>query len=309
MSRRKYRLKIGAGEQMNVSPRMRATIEALFVTLLWSSSYVLTKIGLYDVPPLTLVGFRYLIASLILLPIAISRGEHRTISGVVWLRLGLLGLLGYTVAQGLQGVGLYYLPSVSVTLILNFTPILVLLLDRAVTGGTPRRDQVAGMTLVLLAASLFFSDQLIEYNLLGFIFTFISGIGWAGYMVVGKVLFQASEISALGNTAFSMTLGTVFISSSAYFIEGVSFIPLSGWLVIIWLGVVNTALAFFLWNHALETIEAFELSVLQNTMLIQITILSFVFLGETLHPVKYIYLALVFIGVYVVQSRRSPGTV
>ncbi len=143
---------------MNVSSRMRATIEALLVTFMWSSSYVLTKIGLYDVPPLTLVGFRYLIASLILLPLAISRGEHRTISGHALWRLGLLGLLGYTVAQGLQCVGLYYLPSISVTLILNFTPILVLLLNRVVTGGTPRRDQVAGMTLVILAASLFFSD-------------------------------------------------------------------------------------------------------------------------------------------------------
>ena len=294
---------------MKVSSRMRATIEALLVTSLWSSSYILTKIGLYDIPPLTLVGFRYLIASLILLPIAISRGEQRRISRDAWWKLGLLGLLGYTIAQGLQCVGLYYLPSISVTLILNFTPILVLLLDRVIAGSTPHRDQIAGMALVLLAASLFFSDQLIEYNILGFIFTFISGIGWAGYMVAGKVLFQASEISALGNTAFSMTMGTVLLSSSAYFIEGVNLIPISGWLVIIWLGVINTALAFFLWNHALETLEAFELSVLQNTMLIQITILSFLFLGETLHPVKYIYLVLVFIGVYVVQTRRGPEAV
>jgi drug/metabolite transporter (DMT)-like permease len=294
---------------MNVTPRMRATFEALLVTLLWSSSYVLTKIGLSDVPPLTLVGFRYLIASLILLPIAIRKGEHRTISRNSWWKLGLLGLLGYTIAQGLQCVGLYYLPSVSVTLILNFTPILVLVLNRVVSGGIPRKDQLAGMTLVLLAASLFFRDQIIEYNLQGFVFTFISGIGWAGYMVAGKILFKSTEVSALGNTAFSMAMGTALLSSSAYFIEGVRLISIPGWLIIIWLGVVNTALAFFLWNHALETLEAFELSVLQNTMLIQITILSFLFLGETFHPVKYIYLALVFIGVYIVQSRKVPGTV
>jgi drug/metabolite transporter (DMT)-like permease len=291
---------------MNVTPKMRATIEALLVTLLWSSSYVLTKIGLHDVPPLTLVGCRYLIASLILLPIAICKGEHRTISRNSWWKLGLLGLLGYTIAQGLQCIGLYYLPSVSVTLILNFTPILVLILNRVVSGDIPRKDQLAGMTLVLLAASLFFSDQIIEYNLQGVIFTFISGMGWAGYMVAGKTLFKSTEISALGNTAFSMAMGTALLSSSAYFIEGARFISMPGWLIIIWLGVVNTALAFFLWNHALETLEAFELSILQNTMLIQITILSFFFLGEIFHPVKYIYLALVFIGVYIVQSRKVP---
>jgi drug/metabolite transporter (DMT)-like permease len=289
---------------MSVSLRMKAIFEALLVTLLWSSSYILTKIGLVDIPPLTLVGFRYLIASLVLIPIALSKGEHRRISGDAWWKLGILGLLGFTVAQGLQSVGLYYLPSVSVTLILNFTPLAVMLLNLGFTGEAPHRDQMAGMALVLLGAFLFFSDQLREYNLTGFVITFISGIGWAGYMVTGKMLFTAKQVSPLGNTAFSMGMGTALLSSSAYFIEGLKPIPISGWLIILWLGLVNTALAFFLWNHALKTLEAFELSVIQNTMLIQITVLSFIFLGEILHPVKYIYMLLVFIGVYIVQSRR-----
>lgn len=289
---------------MSVSLRMKAIFEALLVTLLWSSSYILTKIGLVDIPPLTLVGFRYLIASLVLIPIALSKGEHRRITGAAWWKLGILGFLGFTVAQGLQGVGLYYLPSVSVTLILNFTPLAVMLLNLGFTGEAPHRDQMAGMALVLLGAFLFFSDQLREFNLNGFIITFISGIGWAGYMVTGKMLFTTKQVSPLGNTAFSMGMGTVLLSSSAYLIEGLKSIPISGWLIILWLGLVNTALAFFLWNHALETLEAFELSVLQNTMLIQITVLSFIFLGEILHPVKYIYMMLVFIGVYIVQSRR-----
>jgi drug/metabolite transporter (DMT)-like permease len=74
-------------------------------------------------------------------------------------------------------------------------------------------------------------------------------------------------------------------------------------MIIVWLGVVNTAAAFFMWNHSLETLDAFELNILQNTMLIQITVLSIIFLGETLSLVKYLYMTLGFVGVYVVQSR------
>jgi len=70
------------------------------------------------------------------------------------------------------------------------------------------------------------------------------------------------------------------------------------------LGVVNTALAFFLWNHALQRLEAFEISVLQNTMLVQIAVLSWMFLGEQLTVAKLIPMALVFIGALVVQLRR-----
>jgi drug/metabolite transporter (DMT)-like permease len=100
-----------------------------------------------------------------------------------------------------------------------------------------------------------------------------------------------------------MGIGTIILSASAYLIEGLKPIPVSGWLIIIWLGIANTALAFFLWNHALEKLEAFELSILQNTMLLQITILSIIFLGETLPLVKYVYMAIIFIGVFVVQFR------
>jgi len=288
---------------MSVSLRLRAILEALLVTFLWSSSYILTKFGLVNIPPLTLVGLRYLIASLILIPIALSRGEHRKIAKDAWWKLAVLGFLGYTVAQGLQCVGLFYLPSVSVTLILNFTPVTVMLLNLSFTGEVPRRDQIAGMALVLLGAFLFFSDKLEGFNLTGFIITLLSGIGWAGYMVASKLLFKERKVSPLGNTAFAMGMGTALLSVSAFLIEGLKPIPISGWVIIIWLGLVNTALAFFLWNHALETLEAFELSVLQNTMLIQITILSIIFLRETLPPVKYVYMAIVFIGVYIVQFR------
>jgi drug/metabolite transporter (DMT)-like permease len=288
---------------IGVSPRVRAIVEALFVTFLWSSSYILTKFGLMDIDPLTLVGLRYLIASLVLIPIALKRKEHMKITGDSWWKLAVLGFLGYTVAQGLQCVGLSVLPAVTVTLILNFTPLMVMILNALFTEVFPNRAQITGMVLVLIGAALFFGDKLVGYTLTGVLITLVSGLGWAGYMVAGKMLFRENRVSPLGNTAFAMGFGTALLSASALLLEGLKPIPVTGWLIIIWLGVVNTAVAFFLWNHALETLEAFELSILQNTMLIQITILSIIFLGETLPPVKYLYMALVFIGVYVVQVR------
>lgn len=285
------------------SPRLKALLEALLVTFLWSSSYILTKFGLTDIQPLTLVGLRYLIASIVLVPIALTRGEHHKITGDSWWKLAVLGFLGYTVAQGLQCVGLSYLPAVTVTLILNFTPLVVMILNLLMTGETPKKDQIAGMALMLIGAVLFFSDKLGGYTITGVAITFISGLGWAGYMVAGKILFKEKRVSPLGNTAFAMGFGTALLSASALLVEGLQPIPVTGWVIIIWLGVVNTAAAFFMWNHALETLDAFELSVLQNTMLIQITALSMIFLGERLTPVKYLYMALVFIGVYIVQTR------
>ncbi len=285
--------------------RLIGLVEACLVTFLWSSSYVLVKIGLTQVTPLTLVSLRYVVASVFLVPFALSRGEAAILADrKTLLKMVFLGLFGYTIAQGLQCVGLFYLPAVSVTFILNFTPVIVLILGVVFLREYPTLLQLGGMGLVLLGAYLFFNAPLSGSSLLGVLITLISGIGWATYLVSVRLLFVNEKINPLGLTAFSMGLGTIALSLAAYYIEGLAGISLTSWAIVFWLGVVNTAFAFFLWNHALQRLEAFEISVLQNTMLVQIAILSGIFLGEQLTVMKVIPMALVFVGALIVQIRK-----
>jgi drug/metabolite transporter (DMT)-like permease len=287
--------------------RLLGVLEALLVTFLWSSSYVLVKIGLdqIQIPPLTLVALRYAVASAVLIPLALRRGGSSMLGDPKFLaRIAILGLTGYSVAQGLQCLGLFYLPAVSVTFILNFTPVFVLVMGVFGLGERPTNVQLGGMALVLVGAYLFFNDPLSGSSLMGVLITLISGLGWASYMVYSRYTFVREEFDLLGITAFSMGAGTLILVVAALVFEGVSSVPPSGWGIIAWLGVVNTALAFFLWNHALRRLEAFETSILQNTMLIQIAILSWVFLGERLTGMKLVAMAMVFLGVLTVQLRR-----
>jgi drug/metabolite transporter (DMT)-like permease len=285
--------------------RFLGVMEALLVTLLWSSSYILVKIGLNQIPPLTLVALRYAVASAVLIPLAIQRGSFSMLGNPKFLtRIAILGLTGITIAQGLQCLGLFYLPAVSVTFLLNFTPVFVLVMGVFALRERPTKSQLGGMALVLVGAYLFFNDPLSGSSLVGVLITLISGLGWAAYMVYSRYTFVREEFDLLGLTAFSMGAGTMILVVAALVFEGVSSVPLSGWGIIAWLGVVNTALAFFLWNHALLRLEAFETSILQNTMLIQIAVLSWVFLGERFTTMKLVAMALVFFGVLIVQLKR-----
>ncbi len=289
--------------------RLGALLEALLVTFLWSTSYILTKIGLTEISPLVLVSLRYVVASLILVPAAVLRGEHRALDGRAALKLVFLGITGYSVAQGLQCVGLYHLPAVTVTFILNFTPVIVLTLGLVFLKTTPTPRQVAGIALVIAGAYIYFGGGVSASSLTGVIVTFVSGLGWAAYLVASRAFFKPGEIGPLGLSAFAMGVGTVFIAGSAWVYEGFTALSLGGWGIVLWLGVVNTAAAFFLWNHALQRVEAFEISILQNTMLIQIAILSVIFLGEKLTASKMLGTAAVFVGVLIVQlsSLRGAG--
>lgn len=289
--------------------RLGALLEALLVTFLWSTSYILTKIGLTEISPLVLISLRYVVASLILVPAAVLRGEHRALDGRAALKLVFLGITGYSVAQGLQCVGLYHLPAVTVTFILNFTPVIVLTLGLVFLKTTPTPRQVAGIALVIAGAYIYFGGGVSASSLTGVIVTFVSRLGWAAYLVAGRAFFKPGEIGPLGLSAFAMGVGTVFIAGSAWVYEGFTALSLGGWGIVLWLGVVNTAAAFFLWNHALQRVEAFEISILQNTMLIQIAILSVIFLGEKLTASKMLGMAAVFVGVLIVQlsSLRGAG--
>jgi drug/metabolite transporter (DMT)-like permease len=53
----------------NQKARIIALFEALLVTFLWSTSYILIKIGLEEINPLAFASYRYFIASLIVLAV------------------------------------------------------------------------------------------------------------------------------------------------------------------------------------------------------------------------------------------------
>ena len=76
------------------------------------------------------------------------------------------------------------------------------------------------------------------------------------------------------------------------------------WGIIAWLAVVNTAFAFTVWNHTLQTLTAVESSIINSLMMPQIAILAYFLLGETLTAKQIIGLILVGVGVLVVQLRK-----
>ena len=128
------------------SPRIRAILQAFFVTVLWASSWVLIKFGLRnDMPPLTFAGLRYGMAWVCLLPFVLfkreSRSEFRQLSWKDWQRLIVLGLVFYTLTQGSQFLSLAYLPAAMVSLLLNLTPVAVGLSAAMFLSEHPTRQQ------------------------------------------------------------------------------------------------------------------------------------------------------------------------
>jgi len=287
---------------------------AFIVTVLWSSSYVLIKWGLADIPPLFFATVRYTLAFLVLLAfdLSIARKERGRRSAVGKREAALLviaGLGGYTIAQGLQFVGLYYLTAVTTSFLLNFTPFLVLILSVGLLGEGTSLSQLGGLALALLGAWAFFGQQAaFSGQLLGIAVVIASGAGWACYVVVVRMLQRSGSMKLLRLTTTTMGIGVV--GMVVLTVTSGQYVPLttSDILNIAWLATANTALAFFMWNWSLKAIPAYELTVLQDLMLVEIAIFAFVFLQETITPLMMVGMTLVLAGVLVVQVKGKRGT-
>jgi len=288
-----------------------AVLQALFVTFLWSSSWVLIKFGLEEIPALTFAGLRYSLAFLILAPFVLGSQELRSsligLSTAGWLRLIALGLLFYTLTQGAQFVGLVYLPAVTVSLFLSFTPALVALMGIPLLSENPAPMQWGGMLLYLIGALVYLLPVEIPLAAAGLAAAVIGLLANAGSSILGRSVNREEHLHPLVVTVVSMGIGALVLLAVGLTSQGLPSLSWKSWGLIVWLAAVNTALAFTLWNHTLRRLTAVESSLINNTMLIQIALLAWVFLDESLSPKGVAGIILAAVGVLAVQLA-SPKT-
>lgn len=292
------------------STHLSAVLQALFVTFLWSTSWVLIKLGLENIPALPFAGLRYFLAFLCLLPFAWRWGhlaQLRALSMRDWLKLVVLGLLYIAVSQGAQFLGLSYLPAVTVSLLLNFTPAVVALLGILLLSERPTRMQWAGIALYLAGTLFyFFPVSVLGSEAFGMAIVALGVLTNAISAVLGRQVNRENKLHPVAVTVASMGVGSVALLLFGVSVQGLPTVSPDGWMLVGWLAVVNTAFAFPLWNHTLRTLSAVESSIINSTMLVQIALLAWLFLGEGLTAQKITGMVMVAVGMLVVQLRRVP---
>lgn len=282
---------------------------ALLVTFLWSTSWVLIRFGLQEVPALTFAGLRYAIAAGCLLPFLFRRNTFQAVRALdrrQWYQLVLMGVMFYAVAQGAQYLGLVYLPLASASVLLNLTSLIVAGTGLILLSESPSRLQWLGVFLNLAGIILFFFPPVFSgQHWLGIAIIIVAMLANTGGTLLGRKINRARTIPPIVVTAVSMGIGAVLLLGSGIAIQGLPKVSLVNWGVILWMAAVNTALAFTLWNYTQRTLLAMESSIINNTMTVQIAILGWIFSGEGLTVLEIIGILLATIGAVLVQLRST----
>ncbi|MHA1944943.1 MAG: DMT family transporter [Candidatus Hodarchaeales archaeon] len=264
---------------------LRYLLQAVFVTVLWSSSWVIIKFGLEDLTPLYFAGFRYLVGSITLMMLLIANSDYRisikSQSKKSFAYLSVYGVLFITLTQGGQFLALSLLPAITVSFLLNLSSFIVIILSLFILSETPSRFELILFLFVFVGIIIYFFPQQQDITsilglLIGVGVVFVNAFS----SIIGRAINRESNKSPLVVTGVSMAIGTVFLLIIAVITEPLPVISIKSLITILWLGVVNTAIAFTLWNNAMTKIRAMDMSVINSLMLPQIVILSIVFLGE-----------------------------
>lgn len=274
---------------------------------IWGSSFVIAKIGLREMGPLTLAGLRYFVAFLMLLPFlprrfAVAGRPPRSLM----LQLALLGVSAYLVGNGCFFLALRVIPSTTVSFLMGLIPILVLggslwWLKENLTWW-----QLLGTLLSLIGTALFFLPGL-QVQAWGSLSILAIGlIGFAFFGLLSRSIARQRKIDSLTLTALPLAVGGGALLAVALPVEGLPRLTLTGLGIVLLLALVNTAIGYLLYNHSLQSLTALQMNLVLNLSPFVTALLALLILGERLVPLQWLGMIVATFGVGLAQ--RSGGT-
>jgi drug/metabolite transporter (DMT)-like permease len=123
--------------------------------------------------------------------------------------------------------------------------------------------------------------------------------------VMGRGVNRSQRLDPMVVTGISMGIGAVGLLGGVMIFQGLPQLDLVDWLLLLIIAGLNTALAFWIWNRTLQSLTAMESSMINNSMLIQITLLAWIFLGESVSLIGLFGLIIAVLGLFLVNWQPA----
>jgi drug/metabolite transporter (DMT)-like permease len=223
----------------------------LTLCIVWSSTWLVIKIGLHDLPPISYAGIRFVVAVIVLLAVSVGRVRLLPQRRSDYALLGFTGVLMFAVNYGLLFWGELHVSSGLAAVLQATIPIFGMVFAHLILPDEPMRLQkLAGSLLALggeainCARLLGFKGVMAFWGGLGIVFG-AAGAAFSNVLLKARVLQVAPAMIA----AWQMIFGTAPLLVTGFIVEGNPFrfhwTTLSIFCLL-YLAVIGSALAFLL---------------------------------------------------------------
>jgi drug/metabolite transporter (DMT)-like permease len=228
-----------------------------------------------------------------------------------WRALIGLGIVAFAISPGAIFLSLSLLPVITANLVFQAgIPLLVAFSGGVFLGERTTRRQWLGVALTVFGVYLTFPAQLAGSEVAGILLALLAAAGGAASNLLTRYVMRDSTLRAQDVTMITVGIGSVLLLAVGLAVEPTPTLSVQSIALLMWLGIVNTALAFTLWNFALRTLRALEAGVIATAQVIEVTLLAWWLLDEPLSPARLIAALIIVAGVILVQAPRgSPQAV
>lgn len=272
---------------------MKQTIlGAIYLSLaasIWGGMYVVSKYVLDFIPPLTLVWLRFIIAFVVLygiLKLAEKKQKKKvTIRKKDWLLFAWIGFIGYFISITCQFIGTKLSDAHTGSLVTSATPAFMvifaaLILKEKLTARRLLSTIIATIGVIIVIGW----DIEIGSYFIGTIILVGAAITWALLSIYVKI--ASIQFSSLVITTYAIFFSLFFITPFMIWeLQAASIGTVNSYVIlgVLYLGIVSTAGAFFLWNKGLELLDASIGSLFFFFQPIVGSLLGWLLLNETLN--------------------------
>ncbi len=287
-------------------------IFGLSAAAIWGGMYVVSKVVLDVVPPFALLTMRLGLGILVLAAWVIVRKAWPRLAPRQWTQIIAIGLLGYGLSLGFQFTGTKLATAANGAVITAATPAFVYLFAWLLLGERVSRMRLAALavsTLGVLAVIDPGQAQLGGDLWLGNLLLIGAAVTWALYSVLVRKTTQwvdslpFSLIAFVGGMLMTVPAAGVELQTQAI---GAIDAPIV--LGILYLGIVSTAVAAYLWNKAFEVLDAGVAALTFFAQPLVGAVLGAWLLGEQLTPMFLAGGALILLGLWLGSRDDRIGS-
>ena len=286
--------------------KLAGLLAGLGASSIWGGMYVVSKVVLEVIPPFALLTTRLVLGILSLAVVIALRSKTAMTARQAWSIFGV-GFIGYGVSLGFQFVGTKLSTASNGALVTSATPAFILLFAPLLLGEKTTPRGVIALTISSLGVLAVIDPRNAELSpglFWGNLSLLAAAVTWALYSVLVRKttravdVVTATTVMLAGGLPTGIILGVWEINT-----QGVGIITPAIIGGILFLGIVSTAFAMFLWNYAFAELPAAAASLTFFAQPVVGALLGWLLLGEKITPLFLFGGMLIGIGL-VVASRN-----
>lgn len=252
--------------------------------LIWSSTWLMIKVGLEGAPPITAAGLRFILASIVIFSILLYRrlGLPR---GTAFIRLSIfLGFFQIAIPYALVYWAEQHITSGLASILFSTMPLTVAILARFILGDPLTVPKIGGILIGTLGVIVIFYDGISlggHETLLGIAATLLSALFASVSSVVIKKFSRA--YNPMASIFVPMLIGGIVLTVSGRLVESQRTITFDAPTVtsVVYLAVLGSVAAFGLYYWIIKHMDVTVLSYQTFIIPILACLMGWIFLHET----------------------------